>query len=291
MQIDNFCLIIGTQKGGTSSLFSYLSQHPQIAVSNIKETNFFSEAPQWEKGLDYYEGLWDWDEKRHAIALEASPNYTNSLEEAMTVAERTHALNTEQQTAFKFIYVLRNPLQKIESMRKQGVYQGWYEKYLEKETPESVPMEVIETVRYADVVDVFVEKFSAEKMLLLRTEEISPKGEPAVAMRKICNFLEVDPAFEFALEKIHNARNSYREDTLWHYLRSQQYFDPLKRLVPDTLKNKARSALSKPLKPNEKVVSSLLPAQKEFIVNALKEERNRLSGTYGLDVSAWSRAT
>lgn len=41
MEYPNF-IIIGTAKAGTSSLYYYLSQHPEIYTSPIKEPNFFS---------------------------------------------------------------------------------------------------------------------------------------------------------------------------------------------------------------------------------------------------------
>ena len=40
MTMPNF-LIIGAQKAGTSALFYYLKQHPQIYMSPIKEPHFF----------------------------------------------------------------------------------------------------------------------------------------------------------------------------------------------------------------------------------------------------------
>jgi hypothetical protein len=41
MVIPNF-LIIGAAKSGTTSLYEYLKQHPQIWMSSVKETNFFA---------------------------------------------------------------------------------------------------------------------------------------------------------------------------------------------------------------------------------------------------------
>src|SRR5260221_12872719 len=54
-------LIIGVQKGGTTSLFEYLKEHPQITMSTQKELRFFSK--EYHKGLLYYRSnfptLWD----------------------------------------------------------------------------------------------------------------------------------------------------------------------------------------------------------------------------------------
>ncbi|MEO0455348.1 MAG: sulfotransferase domain-containing protein [Cyanobacteria bacterium P01_A01_bin.114] len=299
--MNNFCLIIGTQKGGTTSLFSYLSQHPQVAASSIKETNFFSKEREWEKGISYYEGLWHWDPENHQIALEASPDYTRSLQVSETVIQRLKTVGSK----FKFIYILRDPLEKIESMRKQGVYQGWYSTFLEKETPSTIPMDVIERVKYAAIIDTFVEHFSAESVLLMKTEDLKLRDQSAIAMANVCEFLDIDPSFRFALDKIHNAQNSYREDTLWHILRTSKYFGPLKNLFPDTIKNRVRGLLSSSLtlssslaqrnpadtaknNPATKVVAPLTDAQKKFILNALSDELIRLETDYGLDISNWA---
>jgi len=253
----------------------------------MKETNFFSEEKQWEKGLAYYESLWNWNSDQFSVALEASPNYTNSLLEATTVAQRTYAVSQAEKAQFKFIYILRDPVKKIASMRKQGVYQGWYMPLLAKETLDTLPTEVIECVRYAEVADQFVAKFSPENVLLLQTNELSQKGNPKAVMNKVCSFLAIDADFVFSLDKIYNAQNSYRNDTLWHLLRSSPYLTPLKLLMPNTLKNRARSVLAKPPKTSTKVVPPLTKAQQTFILNALREDRAKLETTYGLDLSSW----
>ncbi|MEO0534780.1 MAG: sulfotransferase [Cyanobacteria bacterium P01_A01_bin.123] len=281
MEINNLSIIIGTQKGGTTSLFSYLSQHPQISVSKIKETNFFSKDHQWTKGIEYYRDLWEWDPDKHLTALEASPSYTNSLLAVETVIQRIKTIESE----FKFIYLLRNPVQKIESMRRHGTYQGWYSEFLKKETPTSVPAEVIERARYAVIVDKFVDGFSLENILLLKTEDLRDK--PSIVMENVCNFLDLDSSFKFSLGKVHNSENSYRTDTIWHLLRNSRYWKPLKNLAPDPLKNKVRGVLAKPLLNDSKTVSPLTEVQKKFILDALSDDLVRLESEYNLDISDW----
>ena len=48
MNLPNF-LIIGTAKGGTTSLYHYLAQHPDIYMSPTKEPRFF--APEFYTNL------------------------------------------------------------------------------------------------------------------------------------------------------------------------------------------------------------------------------------------------
>ena len=47
-------VIIGAQKCATSSLHRYLDAHPDVAMSDPKELNFFIEEKEWSRGLDWY---------------------------------------------------------------------------------------------------------------------------------------------------------------------------------------------------------------------------------------------
>lgn len=254
MKMTNLSIIIGTQKGGTTSLFSYLSQHPQVSASKIKGTHFFSKDHQWTKGIEYYKDFWKWDPDKHLIALAASPSYINSLLAVEKVIRRIKAIESE----FKFLYLLGNPIKKIESMSRHGTYQGWFSKFLKKETSTSVPVKVIERTRYAVIIDNFFDSFSPENILLLRTEDLRDK--PGSVMENVCHFLDLDSSFRFSLGKIHNSENSYRTDTIWHLLRSSQYWKPLKKLVAAPLKNKARDVLAKPFLNSSRTVSALTKA-------------------------------
>ena len=54
MNKPNF-FIVGAPKAGTTSLYHYLDQHPEVFMSQIKETNFFSIEEIKSQGLFYNE--------------------------------------------------------------------------------------------------------------------------------------------------------------------------------------------------------------------------------------------
>ncbi|KAH8767279.1 sulfotransferase [Diaporthe sp. PMI_573] len=70
-------LVAGVQKGGTTTLFSYLEEHPQLQMATRKETHFFDHegtAVDWDRP-DYgvYHALFDpWDGR---LRGEATPVY------------------------------------------------------------------------------------------------------------------------------------------------------------------------------------------------------------------------
>lgn len=74
-------IIIGAQKSGTSSLFSYLIQHPEIRGSSCKEVHFFDgglvpEVDNFKKGVNWYRAHFPLDIKPSARRIvEATPSY------------------------------------------------------------------------------------------------------------------------------------------------------------------------------------------------------------------------
>ena len=52
-RLPNF-LVIGAMKAGTTSLFHYLRDHPQVFLPEEKELYFFTEEDNWHRGLEWY---------------------------------------------------------------------------------------------------------------------------------------------------------------------------------------------------------------------------------------------
>ncbi|MBO0347766.1 sulfotransferase domain-containing protein [Phormidium pseudopriestleyi FRX01] len=67
-------LIIGTQKGGTTSLYNYLIQHPQILPATQKEVHFFD--LNFHQGVEWYRQQFPPQEtEKQMLTGEASPYY------------------------------------------------------------------------------------------------------------------------------------------------------------------------------------------------------------------------
>jgi len=104
-------ILIGTMKAGTSSLFSYLSQHPELVPSCTKEIHFFDgglkpEIDSFEKGQAWYRSHFPAQDKvdTGSRAFEASPLYIfNPL-----VPKRIFELIP----GVKLIALLRNPTER-----------------------------------------------------------------------------------------------------------------------------------------------------------------------------------
>ena len=125
MTLPNF-LIIGAMKSGTTSLYHYLKQHPQIYMSSIKEPNFFAlegsnldfngaegkeRIRRWVKqesvtNIEEYRALFRRAANETAIG-EASPMYLYSPEAPYRIRHYVPEA--------KLIAILRNPVERAYS--------------------------------------------------------------------------------------------------------------------------------------------------------------------------------
>ena len=158
---DCFAFIIGAMKSGTTSLFEILSQHPQVCPSKTKEPDYFIKNGD-ESSQEDYLSLWDWQDSTHSIALESSVAYTK--EPYITgVPER---INEAKLGQYRFIYMLRNPLNRIESQVRHGIFAGWG-----KSLDAGIPEDAINFSSYAMQLDKYLEFFPIDNILLVTLEE------------------------------------------------------------------------------------------------------------------------
>ena len=97
-------LVIGGGKGGTTSLYHYLEQHPQVLSTKGKELDFFNGNLNYEKGLVHYHNQFrlklPFSKK---VSFDISPGY---LTAAKLAAPRIYKYNPN----IKLIALFRNPI-------------------------------------------------------------------------------------------------------------------------------------------------------------------------------------
>lgn len=102
-------------KSGTTSLFKYLSTHPEILACEKKEPHFFSKhyatPGAQSQYLKMFEGVGG-----QKYLLEASTSYTK-FPVYEGVAERIHALSPDA----RIIYLMRDPFERIVSQYRHAV--------------------------------------------------------------------------------------------------------------------------------------------------------------------------
>lgn len=198
MSLPNF-IIIGVAKAGTTSLYRYLDQHPQVFMSPIKETNFFvSESARSEmatgeresliparfqvRTVEAYEALFAGVSDEIAVG-EASPRYFGRP----TSARLIHELIPE----VKLVASLRNPADRAFSGFLMRVRSGRAEMNIrEGLAPES--HHVAEGLYYSHLSRYF-KIFPKHQIKVCIFEEF--RTDPASVVVDLTDFLGVDTTF------------------------------------------------------------------------------------------------
>ncbi|MGL5834102.1 MAG: sulfotransferase family protein [Waterburya sp.] len=272
---NNFALIIGAMKSGTTSLFYYLTEHPEIAEIKNKEPHFFSYEANFAKGIEWYKDMWDW-QSTNRIALEASTTYA-MYPKYGNVAARIASI---EDANFKFIYIIRHPFARVKSHIRHLISEGFQEEV-------AIGEEHLSYTEYAKQLDLYCELFGREKIHIMFLEDL--QNNPQEQLCQICQFLSIDPNYEFT--RINTVRNS--KDTLninpWiRNLYKNSSIKTVGRFVPPEIRQKFYSLLSRP-EPLEIVLSE---QDKEIICQRLQPDFEKLRQNYGIDVyQKWNLST
>lgn len=273
-------IVIGAAKAGTTSLFAYLSQHPEICAASRKEVNFFSR--HWHRGRDFYLRHWDWDPDRHRVALEASPNYT-SRPAFPDVPERMATLTD---LSFRFVYVLRHPLVRMPSHAEQTYFAkrqsnatdepfAWTDDLFERALASSM---------YAMQLDAYAAHFDRDDMLILIAEDL--RCDASAALDRVCRFLGLSPFAFDASRTFNESGKRHLDNPAWSFL---QGIGPIERMatsmIPRSLRRRIRYAVS----PKATGDFSLTDAQRRVAEARIVPDLIRLRDAYGVDVErAWN---
>jgi hypothetical protein len=193
-----YLLIAGTPKAGTTSLFRYLSDHPQVCAANRKETYFFARDFDYLGTCRLGETRADFDSYfSHCSAagqlrLEATP-YTLYASEA---AQRIAAVLADPLVLF----ILRDPVSRLFSdyrfhvQREHPAARGSFGEFVEAQRGmKTVVPNLIELGCYAEFLPAFDRAFGRERVILLLFEELTAR--PQVVVQDLCRSIGLDPSF------------------------------------------------------------------------------------------------
>ncbi len=286
MTIKNFVLIIGAMKCGTTSLFNYLAEHPQIAPCKEKEPSFFSAERNYRKGFEYYQNLWDWQPEIHQIALEGSTSYTRvTNSNYVNAAENIAKLQEKEGCKFKFIYVMRNPLDRIESQYTHGAV--WRSKELKDSIiNKTIDPEAVDVSKYSMQIEEYYSRFDAKDILLINFNDL--KNKPIELLNNICHFLQIDSRYQFKkIDIIHNGSQEKMRIELpgWYLIRHTPLMKLVKNKTPSNVKEVFYRLFKRQVKDNYIKLSS---AQKKAILCELEADLKMLDAKYEFDISRWN---
>lgn len=200
-----YLIIGGTSKAGTTSLFSYLADHPQICASKVKETRFFLDAAvpltvryRFEDGLDKYEAYFNHCQEQF-LRLEASPQYLYS-------PGTPYKIKTALPDV-RLVFILREPINRLVSVYRfikqlnKLPAQISFEEFVRLQLDSSerdrltLPynMRALEYGRYSVYLKPYFNILGRDRLCILQYEDL--KQNPTALLADICRFAGIDPSF------------------------------------------------------------------------------------------------
>ncbi|MBL4663061.1 MAG: sulfotransferase [Flavobacteriaceae bacterium] len=214
--------VIGVARGGTTSLYNYLQQHPDIFLPEVKECNYFSEVESLDKEVylkpdagkeyhmkiiqssDVYDELYE-EAKEKQMKGEVSPSYLWDE----TTAQRIYDYNK----GAKFIVTLRNPIERAHSHYLMHYHTGYdkaasFEKSLESERNSiwGGGNMYLEMGLYHSQLKAYFDLFNKDQIKIVITEEWTRNS--CESMEDIFDFLGVAPFKGSLYEETFNASNN-----------------------------------------------------------------------------------
>jgi hypothetical protein len=296
MTLPNF-LMIGAQKSGTTAIFAYLGQHPQVFTSEIKEPAFFAfeGVQQRFAGADERAGRYivrDLERYRQlfrnvgdrARAGEASNIYMYAPQAAERI--RRYIPNA------KLIAVLRDPVDRAYSGYRHLVRDGRetlsFEQGLAAEASRiaanwSPGFHYKQLGFYYAQLRRFFELFSREQLAVYTYDEF--KADPRALLKSIFVFLGIDPDFQPDMSVRHNVSGIPKSRLLHEVIgRPSRAKDLVKRLLPAGAMRLHAALMSRNLVMSE-------PKMARETERALREEYRgdilQLESLIKRDLSAW----
>lgn len=290
-------LVIGAQKAGTTALYHFLAQHPQLFLPTLKEPHHFSHVgtagtpsgPGRDATIvrdrDAYERLF----ARAATGQrrgEASPSYLYVPRAADAIRERVPYV--------RMIAVLRQPVDRaysnyLHAMRNGREDAPSFEEALEHESQRirdgwGPLWHYLAKGRYAEQIERYHARFDPEQLLILLYEDL--QREPVVSVQRVFHHVGVDDTYVPDVAEVHNASRVPRGAVARTLARSYAALPGglRERLLPPRLRHAVRDrVLARP--------ERLDPAVRVHLTEAhFGDDLVRLEALLQRDLSAWHAA-
>jgi Sulfotransferase family len=211
-------IVIGAQKSGTTSLFSHLMQHPEIALPPGKERPYFSHDEVFARGWSAYmrdltrhdafaqpDRKWGTVTPQYMVGgLYQSNGDAAESNDEWTVPSRI----SECLPAVRLIAILRDPVERALSHHRMLVMRGLDRRSFDDAIGELLKADALAKSRrrprertgyvtwgeYGRILAGYFEVFDREQMLVVFTEEL--ERAPAQLLSRIQEFVGVRADFE-----------------------------------------------------------------------------------------------
>lgn len=276
--------LCGAPKAGTTSLYEYCAEHPEVCMSRPKETGFFFE--DYEKGIDWFSNACFPHYDGQPAVGEASAGNMMHREVAPRIS--THCPDA------RLVFVLRDPVERIWSHYRFDINVGAlpptadFSALIRDESSEwrSVMMEL---GMYHDQLVNYADHFSRDQMRVFLFETFADKTEHVVS--QLFEFINVAPTLGIDTTERHNESAHLTNASLYQAL--YRMWTPVKTVLPDTaveslfgVRSAVRGVFFRTEDEEEK--PTMEAADRQYLSEIYERPNARLGEWLGRDLSHWT---
>jgi len=259
--------IVGAAKAGTTSLFHYLSQHPQIFIPQNKEPNYFAHSNPRKEWEHLYKEKKDTKTYLSLFSKATEKQMKGEGSTAYLWDKTAPVLIKKKIPHSKIIILLREPIERAYSNYLMDVRDGiqslpFYEALIKDAA--SSEKEVygrsrlyIEMGCYAAQVKRYLDIFGCENVLILFFDNL--KSHPEQVVKDSLIFLGISSLGVNLDFKVHNSFAVPRNKIASRFLKSPSVYTIARMLLPNALTSWTRKYIllkksSKPVLPQQAFV-------------------------------------
>jgi len=289
--------LVGAPKCGTTAIYEYLRQHPDIFMPWQKERPYFSK--------DFYTpwNIPDLDAYLELFAGRRSEKKIGDAVASYLYSKRAAAEMGQVCPEARIIIMLRNPVEMIYSLHSQLVYNGdepltEFELALNAEEerkqglqiPEgSYPVQSLfyrEVGKYCEQIERYIAQFGRNNIHIIIHDDL--RKDPLKVYQGLLSFLEVDRSFEPRLTVV-NANKTVRSPGLRRFLRKPpKPLMWLSRPIPRRWRWAIESGIRR-LNSRYQPRRAMDPELRRRLQTEFAAEVQQLSNLLNRDLSHWSR--
>jgi hypothetical protein len=292
-------LVVGAAKSGTTALYHYLNQHPEVFLSPIKETNFFAlkdkelsfNGPGDDKGI-HRRSITDIIEYKNQFINVTTEKAVGEICPSYLYFEDAPKNIKEHIPKVKIIAILREPVARAFSAWVHLTRDG--REYLSfKEALADEPRRIKENwaeiwhykeeSKYYDQLKRYYDSFPKENIKVVIYEDF--KKNQMRVYGEICNFIGVKSSFVPSMSAKHNKGGIPKNKIIWNLMMKQNIWKTLfNHLMPIKIRKmikekiEARNVNKKPQLDKNK--------RKELSVQ-FRDEINKIEQLIEQDLTVW----
>jgi hypothetical protein len=309
----NFFLI-GTVKGGTTSLHRYLDQHPEVYLSPIKEVNYFSQEDIHPEHFsrDY----------RHDVDINIKAYLRSGMKEPVHIAHVTEEADyyqlfsqagqakaigemslsymlypaapqriATQYPHAKIMAMLRDPAERAFSQYVMNLRQG---KTLEKNFIREITIDDAQTPngwginhqylyigKYFEQLQRYYDVFPPNQIRIFLFDDY--KRDPAGVVEEMFAFLGVDPTFKADTSEKFNEGGIPKMEKLNYWLHQWGIINKAKQIVPRKWREPFKKMMFKPGSESPKMTRE----ERAFLVDYYRADILKLEALIGRNLQNW----